>query len=70
MLWIIETQYSTGHAACSRCVVNQSRAAPEEGGSVDGTGAGGLSDWGFQLNARHCEILLEDAPAPLGSDRG
>lgn len=27
LLLIIETQYNRGHAACSRCVVNQSRAA-------------------------------------------
>lgn len=32
LLLIIETQYNRGHAACSRCVVNQSRAA--EGGEV------------------------------------
>lgn len=40
-LLIIETQYNRGHAACSRCVLNQSRA--EEGGErFDCTGAGGL----------------------------
>lgn len=34
LLLIIETQYNTGHAACSRCVVNQSRAAQEGRGEL------------------------------------
>lgn len=51
LLLIIETQYNRGHAACSRCVVNQLRAAEE--GRVerfDCTGAGRLSYGGVSLS--------------------
>lgn len=74
LLLIIETQYNTGHAACSRCVVNQSRAAQERGGGGTLTvreQTGSLMEGGSaQLNIRRCVILLEDAAPPLRSDRG